>query len=192
MVGMFSVLLVQALLFADGGLTALFVNTLNLALIPVASTQLWRTFLVRSSSPTSSGAAETWKRRVSLSAALGTVTGNVLGAVSLATLLVVGAGAPARMTYAWLVSVQTLAGVAEGFLALLSVRYLAQRAPSLMGVSQGGALRALDERRAPSSVPMFGLSGVLVVLGLALLLIPFASQVPDALDVVVNQWGRAR
>jgi len=177
-VGMFAVLIVQALLFADGGVTALFVNTLNLAVIPVLVTHLLRVALKGVS-----------RGRV-LAAGLGTLLGNVLGAASLATLLVVGAGAPALVSFGWLVGVQAAAGAVEGVLASLSVAYLLRRAPALMASKSSDAPRALDERAAPPPTPLAGLGGLLLLLGAAVLLLPFASEVPDALEVLLESWER--
>ncbi len=183
MVGMFAVLIVQALLFADGGLTVLFVNSFNLAVIPVAATHWLRWLFTRSAEQRASLRAPIW------AAGVGSFLGHVLGAFSLAALLVVGAGAPARLTFGWLVGVQTIAGIFEGLLAAASVRYLARRAPALMSFHRAEGPQALDERVASTGTPAFGLSGVLMLIGIALLMIPFASQVPDALELVVNRWG---
>ena len=186
-VGMFAVLIVQALLFADGGLTVLFVNAFNLAVLPVTATHLLRCILARGLS--AQAKHSTTRHAPMWAAGLGSLLGNLLGALSLAALLVLGAGAPARLTFGWLVGIQTIAGVFEGVLAAVSVRYLARRAPALMSFRETEGLRALDERVASPEKPAFGLSGVLLLIGLALLMIPFASEVPDALELVVDRWG---
>jgi cobalt/nickel transport system permease protein len=177
---MFSVLVVQALLFADGGVTALLVNTFNLAVIPVTLTHLLRVALTPRSN----------KYGALVAAGLGTLLGNLVGALSLASLLVLGAGAPGRLTFTWLLGVQGLAGLAEGLLAMTAVRYLMRRAPALMADQRSSGQRALDERVSVASAPLFGLSGILLLVGLSLLLVPFASGVPDALEVVVERWGQ--
>ena len=123
---------------------------------------------------------------------LGTVLGNLFGALSLSTLLVTGAGAPPTMTFGWLVGVQTAAGAVEGLLAAASVAYLLQRAPSLLVTEAHSAPRALDERVVEPNARLSGYAGVLVLLGVALLALPFASQVPDALEVVLERLGRFR
>lgn len=178
--GMFGVLLVQALLFADGGVTVLFVNALNLAAIPALLTHgLRRVFQGSARGPV-------------VAVGLGTLLGNLCGAVSLATLLVAGAGAPPAMTFGWLVGVQTAAGAVEGLLAAASVAYLLQRAPGLLVAESSHAPRALDERVVESNARFSGYGGVLVLLGVALLALPFASQVPDALEVVLERLGGLR
>ncbi len=178
--GMFGVLLVQALLFADGGVTVLFVNALNLAAIPALLTHLMRRLLQRSA------------RGPVVAAGLGTLLGNLFGATSLATVLVAGAAAPPAMTYGWLVGIQTAAGAVEGLIAAASVAYLLQRAPGLLVAESSLAPRALDERVAEPGAGLSGYGGVLVLLGVALLALPFASQVPDALEVVLERLGELR
>lgn len=179
-VGMFGVLLVQALLFADGGVTVLFVNALNLAAIPALLTHgICRWFKANA-------------RGSVVAVGLGTLLGNLCGAACLALLLVVGAGAPAGMTFGWLVGIQTAAGAVEGLLAAASVAYLLQRAPGLLAAESNTAPRALDERVVEPSPRFSAYGGVLVLLGVALLALPFASQVPDALEVVVERLGQLR
>jgi len=178
--GMFGVLLVQALLFADGGVTVLFVNALNIAAIPALVTHgLHRWLQNRARGPV-------------VAVGLGTVLGNLFGALSLSTLLVAGAGAPPAMTVGWLVGVQTVAGAVEGLIAAASVAYLLQRAPSLLVAETNSAPRALDERVVEPNARLSGYGGVLVLLGVALLALPFASQVPDALEVVLERLGKLR
>ncbi len=176
-VGMFAVLLVQALLFADGGVTVLFLNALNIAVIPAVATHALRLSLSR------------FEKGPVLAAGLGTLAGNFFGATSLATLLVLGAGAPALLTYGWLVGVQSAAGAAEGLVAAASVAYLLKRAPALVSTKPTNAPRALDERVHEEQTAWFGLGGVLLLVGAALLLVPFASRLPDALEVVLQRWG---
>lgn len=181
MVGMFSVLVVQALLFADGGLTTLFVNAFNLAVVPVAVTHALRTLIGR-------GTPERARRGAWFAVAVGTLLGNLLGALCLASLLVFGAGAPARLTFGWLLGVQGLAGLFEAVLAVTSVRYLMRRAPALVAAPTSGGPAALDERVATAPTPIFGLGSVLVLIGLLLLLVPFRSELPDALELVMGRW----
>jgi len=176
-IGMFAVLLVQALLFADGGVTTLFVNTLNIAVLPVAITHLLRRALGRQ------------RLRVATAAFLGTVLGNVAGALCLSGLLVWGAGAPLGVTFAWLVGVQTIAGLLEGALTAGSVGYLARRAPALITPLDAGGPRSLDERAEAGPGKVSGLGLALAAIGLAVLFTPLSSGVPDALEVVLQHLG---
>jgi cobalt/nickel transport system permease protein len=171
-VAMFAVLLVQALLFADGGITVLGINALTMAVLPISTVALFRRLLPRSPA----GAA--W---------LGTLTGNTLGALVLSSLLVAGAGTPAALTFGWLLGVQALAALVEGALTALAVRRLAARAPALLnGPGQRGLPLALDELPAsePRGVWAFRAAALALVLTVALL--PLASSRPDALEVVLE------
>lgn len=176
-VGMFAVLLVQALLFADGGVTTLFINTLNMAVLPVMTTHWLRRLLGHG------------RFRLVLTAFLGTTLGNLAGAVSLSSLLVWGAGAPFAFTFGWIVGIQTLAGIAEGLLTAGSVSYLARRAPALVTPLVQGGPRSLDERVTQERRAFSGLGLALAAIGLAVLLAPISSRVPDALNVVLKHWG---
>jgi cobalt/nickel transport system permease protein len=180
---LFAVLTVQALLFADGGVSTLFVNLVNLAVLPVGVMHLARLWLAPS---IGLGAA----------AALGTALGSALGAASLASLLVIGAAAPAKATFAWLVGIQSMAGVAEGILTMLALRYLRRRAPALLATTPDSKLRALDERVSPEADKNnwhgYVLATILVAAGILLALAPLASDLPDPLERVSEQLGQPK
>jgi cobalt/nickel transport system permease protein len=172
-----AVLLVQALLFADGGITVLGINALNIAVLPVLAVHTMLRLLGR--------------RHVALAAGLGTFVGNIAGALSLGTTLVLGAGLPAKLGLGFLVGVQGLAGVLEGIFTAMAVRHLAQRMPSLIAANRrrddGVPARldgAPDEGR--TSERRRGLAWAAVAAGIALALLPFASATPDALARVLE------
>ena len=77
-------------------------------------------------------------------------------------------------------------------LAAASVAYLLGRAPGLLATLHPGAPRALDERVVEPSARLSGYGGLLVLLGVALLALPFASHVPDALEVVLGRLDTSR
>jgi cobalt/nickel transport system permease protein len=179
---LFAVLTVQALLFADGGITTLFVNLVNMAVLPVGCVHLARRWCAPSVG-------------LGLAAGLGTALGSTLGALSLATLLVLGAGAPAETTFAWLVGIQSIGGVVEGTLTALALRYLRRRAPSLLTATPNRQLRALDERVSDGvdsgGWQGYALATLLAGAGILIALAPLASTLPDPLEIVVEQL-RAR
>lgn len=172
-----AVLLVQALLFGDGGLTVIGLNVLDMAVLPTLVTYgLSRVF---GRSP----------RGLAWTGFLGAWLGTTLGATLLASVLVLGAGAPATLTFAWLVGVQALAGLAEGALTAVAVRELARRAPRLLGIgaTSDDVPLALDDVRAPARVASRrGIRWAAVALVIAVILVPFASSTPDALAVVIR------
>ncbi len=160
-----AVLLAQALLFADGGITVLGINVLNLAVIPALVVHTCRRLL---------------EPRVGIApaAAIGTAIGSIAGAVSLALTLVVGAAAPFAMTLTWLVGIQTLAGIAEGVLTALAVRHLEARAPELLAPI-APAKHGFELRRAALWAA--------VAIAVTVALLPLASSSPDALETVVER-----
>jgi cobalt/nickel transport system permease protein len=178
----FAVLLVQALLLADGGITVLGVNALNIAVIPALAVDACRRLFGDS------------RRGLTLAAVVGVVFGNLAGAASLSFALTAGAGAPAALTFPWLLGVQALAGIGEGALTALAVRSLLTRAPSSLYRPRKGALRALDNEDA--SLETGSRAGILralvIAFGVVIALLPLASASPDALEVVLEHVRMAR
>ncbi len=161
-VALSTVVIVQAILLADGGLAALGINIINIVLIPVGVVSLIRMLLGGS--------------RVRATAILGTLLGNVAAAACLSTLLVFSAGAPAGWTFATLVGIQALAGLVEGVLTSSAVVHLQKRAPRLFA-SAGSQTRGTRPRQ------MWAWAAVGV--GLLLVVVPIASSAPDALELVL-------
>ena len=161
---LFAVLLIQALLFADGGITVLGINALTIAILPVLAVEAFRRLFAR------------LPRGLELSAVAGTLTGNLAAAAVLALALVDGAAAPVTLTAGWLVGVHALSGVLEGVLTALAVRRLHVRAPALL------------ERAVTPPEPASGsYRTAAVALVVVLALLPFASEAPDALQVVLSR-----
>lgn len=175
-VALAAVLMVQALLLGDGGVTVYGLNVLDMAVVPAlvtyGATRLFGT------SP----------RGIALSGFFGAWLGTSLGAALLGSVLVLGAGAPAGTTFAWLVGVQALAGLAEGALTVVAVREIARRAPRLIGIvpARRDAPRALDDTTATRTASRHGVRWAAVALVIAAILVPFASNTPDALAVVLR------
>ncbi len=164
------VLMIQALLLGDGGISMLGANVINIAVLPAIAMHLARRCLGPKAGAT---------------AVVGTVLGSVLGALSLAWMLAYGAGAPWRVTCLWLVGVQGVAGLVEGVLTLIALGHLARRAPGLLDPDQARLPTLDDAIEAP--VPRPGLRWTALGLGLLLAWVPFASGSPDALEVVVQR-----
>lgn len=165
-VALSAVVLAQSLLLADGGVVMLGVNMLNIAVLPVLGVAAIQRLL----GPRHPGAT----------AVLGTTVGNLLGAVSLAALLVRGAGAPATLTLVWLLGVQGAAGLIEGALTAVALKHLAARqpGPSLLTVPDATARGATFTGFRPAWFA--------IAFGVLLAVLPFSSSVPDALERVVG------
>jgi cobalt/nickel transport system permease protein len=180
----FAVLLVQALLWGDGGVTVLGVNALNMAVIPALAVHGCR--LLFGETP----------RGLALAAVCGVTLGNLIGACSLAVTLVIGAGAPSGLTLGWLLGVQALAGLAEGALTALAVRSLVKRAPALLHrrAAESVAPPSLDSQvDAPDPRATGGaLRVAMIAVGVVIALLPLASAQPDALEVVLEHLRAAR
>jgi cobalt/nickel transport system permease protein len=181
-VALFAVLVVQALLLADGGITVLGINALNIAVLPVLAITACRRAFGES------------RRGLMMTAVVGTLLGSALGAASLTLALVYGASAPAPLTFAWLLGVQSLAGLIEGALTALAVRQLYGRAPGLLAEHTAVAARtSLDEPPpAPLGKERLALKVAACAILVLLLLLPFASSSPDALEFVLERLQAER
>lgn len=171
-----AVLVVQALLLADGGVTALGINALNIAVIPVLAVQAVRRLL--------------GPQRLGLVAVLGTLAGNALAAASLALTLAAGANVPAELAFGWLVGIQSLAGLIEGVLTALALGHLTRVAPGLLAATRpaGAELPPLLEGAgAPVRSRRAGLVWAALAVGIACALLPLATETPDALGRVVER-----
>jgi cobalt/nickel transport system permease protein len=165
-VAMTAVLVVQAFLFGDGGLTTLGVNALDMAVFPALAVE---------------GAARCFGRSgrgLAVTAVVGTFAGSLLGATALATLLVFGAGGSAAVAYPWLIGVQGLAGLAEGVLTTFAVIELERRSPGSI------SRRPVLAQPAPAA-SRAALAWAAIGIGIVALLVPLASRAPDALERVV-------
>jgi len=158
-----AVLIIQALVLGDGGITVLGINVLDLAVLPTLSVELVARVLGRS------GLA------LRTTAVLGTLLGNVAGASALAAALVVGAGASARIAFPWLVGVHALTGLVEGILTALALGELERRAPDLLYSPSP------ESRDRPRSYRA-AIAWTAVGIGVATALLPLTSAKPDALE----------
>jgi cobalt/nickel transport system permease protein len=179
-VAMSAVLVAQALLLSDGGITVLGINLLNLAVLPVLVVFVCRRLFARRPG------------NLLISACLGTMLGNLAGAAGLAVALIEGAQAPAFVTLGWLCGVQAVTGLAEGALTAAAVRHLMNRAPALIGNPRAPELPIpLDAAPAMEHTRRgVWMAWLAVIVMLALL--PFASHSPDALEALVEQLSMLR
>lgn len=166
---MASILAVQALLFADGGLLAWGCNLLNLGLFPcfVALPLVWRPLAGRG-----------WRRLGAVAAAL---VGLLLGALGVAveTRLSGIATLPFGPFVATILPIHAAIGLVEGVATLALVEFVARVEP---GVLAGGRLRG-----GGRLVPVVGVAALLV----AGVLSWFASSRPDGLEWSVERVAAA-
>jgi cobalt/nickel transport system permease protein len=161
---MLSVISVQALLFGDGGITALGANVLNMAIIaPLVA--YWIYGIIR---------------RFSMPAGAFTagLVSTVITALVAATELAVSGTSPFIITASLMAGWHLVIGIGEGLITATTIGYLARVRPDLVK-SRGG----LDWR----SLALFG--GVAAFC--ALFLSPLASSLPDGLNRVARDVGFA-
>ena len=170
------VLIVQCLMFADGGLLALGANVFNMGIVSVCGG--YATYrLVKNLIPANP------HRSVVFAAAFAGWFGTVLASVTCAGQLAFSNTAPWNVTFPAMANIHMLIGVGEGLATGLILLAIARARPEL-----------LDETLEPgtnhSGSPVVGL-GLLVSVGLALFVAPFACPWPDGLEKVAQQLGFA-
>lgn len=178
------VLLVQALLFADGGVTALGTNVLLMALVGV-----WVGYAV---ARLALALLPARRASVGAAAALGAFVSVPTAAAAFSVLFAVGGQAPvpARMVLTAMVGVHLVIGLGEaGITALLVASVLATR-PDLVRLARLGSAAATGglPTRGHRAFVLTGLGLAALVAGL---LSPFASALPDGLEYVSARLGFA-
>jgi cobalt/nickel transport system permease protein len=166
---MTAVLLVQCLLFADGGLLALGANLFNLAILaPLAGYWIYR--LCRK--------VLRGDRGMLASAAFAAWCSTVVAAIACAGELAWSGTASWDAAFTAMTTVHMLVGLGEGLITALVLTALAKTRPDLLPESNGTP-------SAPFSVPL----ALAVILGLAIFVSPYASDWPDGLERVARTIG---
>lgn len=170
------VLVVQCLVFADGGLMALGANVFNMAILSVcggyfafwAAARLVRGNLVRATV---------------FAAAFAGWVGTVLASISVAGQLALSGTVPWGLAFPAMANVHMLIGIGEGLATGLITLAVLRIRPDLVAGAQVQAA-------APgwSWVPY----GLLISVGLAVFVAPFASPWPDGLESVAAKLGFER
>lgn len=174
------VLVVQALLFADGGLTALGTNITNMALIGVAVGY----FVARRLLPLA-------PRRggIGVIAFLAALSGTILAAMGFVVEYAIGGAAGSTVgAVAWYMLVtHTLIGIGEGIITAITVVAVVNARPDLVYLLRAREAASATPRRAALSVNgfLFGFAAVAVLV--AGLLSYVASSQPDGLDATTQR-----
>lgn len=178
------VVVVQALVFADGGLTALGYNTLNMAIVPAFGG--WALFrLFRRILPANAGGVV----GASALAAGGSV---VLAAMAFSLQWLFGATAPVPFdtVFGAMVGVHVFIGIGEGVITGFVVAAVLASRPDL--VAGASDLDSAQLRDRPSvGTRTFVIATVLVASFLAIVVSQFAADDPDGLERVAEDQGFA-
>lgn len=176
------VVVVQALLFADGGLTALGYNVLNMAVVPAFGG--WALFkLARRALPAD---------RPGVVAASGLAAGLsvVLSAMAFSIEWLFGASAPIPFdtVFAAMVGVHALIGIGEGVLSALVISAVLAARPDLVAAARGLPTGPAMERPRVSA-RAFWLGGAAIAALFAAVVSQFAADDPDGLERVAADQG---
>ena len=170
------------MLFADGGLSALGYNTLNMAIVPAyggwAAFLLFRRFLPKN------------RGGVVGAAGLAAAVSVVLSSIAFSIQWLFGASAPVAFddVFTAMVGVHTLIGIGEGILSAMVVAAVLASRPDLV---TGAFDLDVASLRSTDKVPArtFVIGGLLVSLLFAAVVSQFAVDNPDGLEFVAEEQG---
>jgi len=169
---MSSVLIIQASIFADGGLLALGANIFNMAIVaPVSGYVVYKTMriLLRDT------------RGQLISASVASWCTTVIASVFCAGELAWSGTAPWNIVFPAMAGIHAVIGVGEGLITMLVLSAIVKTRPELL---TNTSIRS--NRNENKSTLIYG---IVIILGLILLIVPFASRLPDGLDRVAQSLG---
>lgn len=171
-IAMTAVLIVQCFMFADGGITALGANLFNMAILGVvASYAVYRALLTMFG-----------QGRVALAVSAGVAgwASTVLASLACAGEVSLSGKVQASMIVPAMLFTHILIGIGEGLITALVIASLASLRPEM--------LKAEDAPPASAIGPTL-VFGLLISLGLAIFVSPFACPWPDGLEKVAQRLG---
>jgi cobalt/nickel transport system permease protein len=170
------VLIVQCLMFADGGLMALGANAFNMAIVSV-----WGGYSVfRLCRPL----IHAQERSIVFASAFAAWFGTVLGAISCAGQLAFSGTANWGVAFPAMANVHMIIGIGEGLTTGLITMAVLRARPDL--VAEGPSAQAQPGSNGGRYFVAFGL---LLAAGLAVFVAPFACPWPDGLEMVARRLG---
>lgn len=171
-----AVLIVQCFVFADGGVTALGANIFNMALVGgVGGWLVYR--LLSSLIPGLFGRL--------LAATFGAWCSTVLASIACAAQLAASGTVAASAAFAAMAGVHMLIGIGEGVITGLVLGLVWTHRPELYS-DRSPAPSIAPARRSLAPLLAYGL---VICLGLAIFISPFASSSPDGLDKTAQTLG---
>jgi len=175
------VVVVQALAFADGGLTALGYNVLNMAIVPAyGGYALFR--LLRRVFPATAGG-------VVGATGIAAWASVVMAAVAFSIEWLFGASAPVAFdtVFGAMVGTHALIGIGEGIISALAVGAVLAARPDLVYGAQDLDRAQLSESKV--GMRTFVIGGLLVAMVFAVVVSQFAVDNPDGLEKVAADTG---
>ena len=169
---MSSVLIIQALIFADGGLFALGANIFNMALVaPLCSFIVYR--IIRKIFQDNRGQL--------FAASVASWCATIIAAVVCAGELVWSGTAQWNVVFPAMVGIHAFIGIGEALITMLVLAAIGNTRPELLE----------DKSRSNSGKEQKAvlLYGILIILGLLIFVVPFASKLPDGLERVAKTFG---
>ena len=177
-----AVLIVQCLLFGDGGLMALGANFINMGLV---------------------GAVGGYAIYAPIRRAVGGSRGVIVGAMAAAwfsvllaagafsvELAVSGHWADFLQVLSWMTLVHAVIGLGEAVITGLVLRFILLTRPDLIYEPDSDAVAGgIDERLSSSRWYQLGAAGLAISLAVGIILAPFASDAPDGLEYVGQHLG---
>lgn len=179
------VVIIQALLFADGGVTALGSNILNMAL--VTGVVGWAMFRVMTRMLPRS---RTMMMVATFTAGLISVVASALSFV-LEYALGGRGGAEIPAVFTAMVGVHFVIGVGEGLISAATVTAVAATRPELIAGFEGRELDVAGARSSRAGVWGYAAAGLVVAALLVFAVAPLASSEPDGLERVAIEQGFA-
>jgi cobalt/nickel transport system permease protein len=170
---MSSVLILQCLMFADGGITALGANVFNMALAaPLIGYTIYR-LVCRM-------LGGTFRAKLT-GIAFASWCSTVIASIACAGELALSGTDRWNVVFTAMAGIHAIIGLGEAFITTLVIVSVARLRPELLQESAG-----LEARPAYGQLLTYGL---IVVLGLVLFVAPFASAWPDGLEKVAEALG---
>lgn len=167
------VTIVQALVLADGGVTVLGANILNLAVVQsLVGYAIWSACASRESS----------HRRVSFAAGLSAFLAVVVSAASCGLQIALSNQSADLALLVPLVGVHSLIGLIEGVITASTVGYLFRAAPEQLQFARANRISAIPAW----SLPFAG--GALIVAVILILVSPWGSSLPDGLQSILERF----
>ena len=167
------VLMVQCLMFADGGLTALGANVFNMGILNVCAGYC----IFRLARRCMRGDQD---RATVFAAAFAAWCGTVLAAIGCAGELALSRTVAWSVAFPAMADVHMLIGIGEGLATGLVVMSVLRSRPQLVVGAQA--------KESTTGVGFIGY-GLLLAFGLAVFVAPFACRWPDGLEAVARQLG---